>query len=168
MPELTFVFSDGERVAVAARSGETILQAARRHALALSSDCEVGDCQTCRASLLSGTVAYDPLATSSLTAQEMQAGEVLTCIAAAGGDLALRLPYERGRLMPAKPFRVRIEALERLGPTVMRVRANSLGLKPLAFLPGQYINVTVPGAGVARSYSMANAPGGRGLDCWCD
>jgi benzoate/toluate 1,2-dioxygenase reductase subunit len=158
MSKITIIFSDGERMVVAARDGEMILQAARRNGLSLSSDCEVGDCQTCRCTILEGTVQYDAFATTSLTDEEMEAGEVLTCIAAAEGDLALSMPYERLRLIPAKPSSMRIEALERLGASVVRLTARSLSLKPLAFLPGQYVNVRVPGTTAMRSYSMARPP----------
>lgn len=160
MPAVTIVFADAERITIEARVGEMLLAAAHRNGLALSSDREVGDCQTCRCTILSGDVAYDELATTSLTSEEMAAGEVLTCIGAADGDVTLRMPYERARLMPAKPFSMRIEALEPLGASVMRLRAQTLGLKPLAFLPGQYVNVKIPGGAVTRSYSMANAPSG--------
>ncbi|MFG1350245.1 FAD-binding oxidoreductase [Xanthobacter autotrophicus] len=160
MPNVTIVFADGERTEIKARSGEMILQAARRNGLALSSDCEVGDCQTCRCTILDGAVEYDELATTSLTTAEMESGEVLTCVAAADGDVTLRMPYERTRLLPAKPFSLRIETLERLGAGVVRLRGQTLGLKPLAFLSGQYINLKVPGTGATRSYSMANPPSG--------
>ncbi|QTL02677.1 2Fe-2S iron-sulfur cluster binding domain-containing protein [Aquabacter sp. L1I39] len=165
MPDVTFVFADGERTTITARPGEMLLAAARRNGLALSSDCEVGDCQTCRCTRLSGAVELDEFATTSLTDAEMAEGEVLTCVSSAAGDVTLRMPYERTRLLPAKAFSVRIDAVERLGPSVVRLRTRTLGLKPLVFLPGQYINVKVPGAGVMRSYSMSNAPSGeRSLD----
>ena len=165
MPDVTFVFADGERTTITARTGEMLLAAARRNGLALSSDCEVGDCQTCRCTLLTGDVELDELASTSLTEVEMAEGEVLTCVSAAAGNVTLRMPYERTKLLPAKTFSMRIEALERLGPSVVRLTARTLGLKPLAFLPGQYINVKVPGVDVMRSYSMCNAPSGeRSLD----
>jgi len=158
MPTLTFIFADGETVSVPSRTGETILQAARRGGLGLSSDCEVGDCQTCRCNIRVGEVDYDELATVSLTDAEMRAGETLACVAEAAGDVTLQMPYERGRLIPAKPFSMRIEAAEQVAAGTVRLRAQTLGLKPVQFLPGQYVNVTVPGSGAVRSYSMASAP----------
>lgn len=158
MPVVSLVFADGEQIALSARADETILAAARRHGIPLASDCEVGDCQTCRCTLVAGEVDYDPGATVSLTEEETEAGDVLSCVAAAASDVRVKLPYARARLLPARPFSVQVEAVEPLSATVMRLRTRMAGIRPLTFLPGQYVNLTVPGAGVQRAYSMANAP----------
>ncbi len=158
MPVVSLVFADGEQIALSARADETILAAARRHGIPLASDCEVGDCQTCRCTLVEGEVDYDPGATISLTEEETEAGDVLSCVAAAATDARVKLPYARAQLLPARPFSVQVEAVEQLSATVMRLRTRMAGIRPLTFLPGQYVNLTVPGAGVQRAYSMANAP----------
>jgi NAD(P)H-flavin reductase/ferredoxin len=159
MPTITLTFSDGDRVAVVAKSGETILAAARRAGIPLSSDCEVGDCQTCRASCLAGDIEYDELASISLNQSEVDNGEILPCVAMAASDLDIRIPYDRGKLVAAKPFSIKIEAIERLSGSVIAIKARTLGLAPLEFLPGQYVHLQVPGTSEWRSYSMANAPG---------
>jgi ferredoxin len=56
MPTMTLSFADGDRAVFAAKSGETILTAARRAGVTISSDCEIGDCQTCRATCLAGEI----------------------------------------------------------------------------------------------------------------
>jgi ferredoxin len=104
MPKLTLVFADGDISSVDVRSDETLLAAARRNGVSVVSDCEVGDCQTCHARILAGSVEYDEYATISLSADEVAAGEVLTCVATAPSDVTVQLPYERGHLLPAKPF----------------------------------------------------------------
>ena len=68
-----------------------------------------------------------------------------------------RLPYERGQLVPAKKFSIKVEEVRRLSASVVGVSARILGLAPLRFLPGQYANLQVPGTSRWRSYSMANA-----------
>lgn len=159
MPTLTLSFADGDCVRIPARSGETILTAARRGGIALSSDCEVGDCQTCRASCHGGELEYDEAATVSLSQEEIDAGEILPCVAIAVSDVQIRLPYDRAKLIPAKPFSLKVESVERLSASVVGVRCKALGLSPIKFLPGQYVNLQVPGTTQWRSYSMANAPG---------
>ncbi len=158
MPRLTLIFADGDTVSLDAKPDEPLLQAAKRQGLALSSDCEVGDCQTCRARIVGGEVEYDEYATVSLSRDEIAAGEVLTCVASAVRDVAIRLPYARGALLSARPFTLRVEQVERHGAAVIRLQGKSLGLKPIGFLPGQYVNLRVPGTDHWRSYSMANAP----------
>ena len=159
MPKLTLRFADGDAAEVAVRSDESLLAAARRAGISLASDCEVGDCQTCRARIVSGEAVYDEYATISLTQDEVDAGEVLTCVATAEDDIAVQLPYERAHLLPAKPFTLKVVSTKRLCDSVMRLSVLGTGRSPLAFLPGQYVNLKVPGTDQPRSYSMANAPG---------
>lgn len=158
MPTITLQFEDGDRVSLPAKSGEPVLVAARRAGIPLSSDCEVGDCQTCRATCVAGDIEYDELATVSLSQSEIDAGEILPCVASAATDLEIRMPYERGKLVLAKPFSIKVEEVRRLSASVVCVTARMLGLSPLKFLPGQYVNLQVPGTSEWRSYSMANAP----------
>ncbi|WP_429932915.1 2Fe-2S iron-sulfur cluster-binding protein [Agrobacterium vitis] len=159
MTKIVVNFADGETVSIASKIGETLLECARRHGLALSADCEVGDCQTCRARVIKGGVEYDPYASISLSEAEMEQGEVLLCVAEAVGDVSIQLPYKREALIVPKPFGFRLTALEWLNDSVVRLTGRVSGLKPLNFLPGQYVNIAIPGSGQTRSYSMANAPG---------
>jgi ferredoxin-NADP reductase/ferredoxin len=157
MPTITLTFADGDRVRVTSKAGETILAAARRAGVPLSSDCEVGDCQTCRATCLAGEIEYDEFSSISLSPDEIDSGDILPCVATAATDLEVRIPYERGRLVPAKKFSIKIEQIRRLSASVVGVTARMLGLAPLKFLPGQYTNLQVPGTAQWRAYSMANA-----------
>lgn len=157
MPTISLSFADGDRTTFAAKTGETLLAAARRAGISLSSDCEIGDCQTCRATCLAGEIAYDEGASISLSDSEVQAGEILPCVVMAVTDLELRVPYERAKLVAAKPFSIKLEAISRLSASVVGVSARMLGLTPLKFLPGQYAHLQVPGTSEWRSYSMANA-----------
>jgi NAD(P)H-flavin reductase/ferredoxin len=159
MPTITLTFADRDRVDIVSKDEETILAAARRAGLALSSDCEVGDCQTCRASCLAGEIVYDEMASISLNQDEVDRGEILPCVATAATDLEVRLPYDRGKLITAKPFSFKVEGVRRLSESVVGVTGRMLGLAPLKFLSGQYVNLQVPGTPVWRSYSMASMPG---------
>lgn len=159
MPTLFLSFADGDCVRIEAKPSETVLVAARRAGIPLSSDCEVGDCQTCRATCFGGDLDYEDGASVSLSRQEIDAGEMLPCVASARTDVRIRLPYERGKLIPAKPFSMKIESIERLSASVVRVVTRTIGLSPIRFLPGQYVNLQVPGTTHWRSYSMANSPG---------
>ncbi|WP_158671018.1 FAD-binding oxidoreductase [Bradyrhizobium guangdongense] len=158
MPTISLEFLDGERATFPAKSGETLLAAARRAGIRLSSDCEIGDCQTCRATCLSGEIEYDEFASISLSQSEVEAGEILPCVVTAATDIEFRVPYERSKLVAAKPFSIKVEAVKRLSASVVSVSARMLGLAPLKFLPGQYVHLQVPGTSQWRSYSMANAP----------
>jgi NAD(P)H-flavin reductase/ferredoxin len=164
MPKLTLVFADGDASCVDVRSGETLLAAARRNGVSLASDCEVGDCQTCHARVAAGDVEYDEYATISLSTDEVAAGEVLTCVATATSDVTVQLPYERGHLLPAKPFTMKVQSVTRVCESVVRLSARVTARTPLVFLPGQYVNLKIPGTDQWRSYSMANAASADGFE----
>lgn len=159
MPVISLSFADGDRVAFPAKRHETLLVAARRAGIPLSSDCETGDCQTCRATCVSGEIEHEEFASISLIESEVLAGEILPCVVMAATDLDIYVPYERAKLIAAKSFSIKVEAIKRLSETVLSVSTRMLGLTSLKFLPGQYAHLQVPGTSVWRSYSMANAPG---------
>ena len=159
MPTITLTFADGDCLCILGKEGETILAAARRAGIGLSSDCEVGDCQTCRASCRSGEVEYDELSSISLSQEEADSGEILPCVAIAKTDVEIDLPYERSHLIPARQFSFKVADIRPLSASVAGVVGRMIGPTALKFLPGQYINLQVPGTSEWRSYSMANAPG---------
>jgi benzoate/toluate 1,2-dioxygenase reductase subunit len=158
MAKIKFVFADGDCAMLDSAADESILAAARRQHLLLASDCEVGDCQTCRASLCAGTVGYDEFASISLTSEEIMAGAILPCVAVPQSDVVVRLPYARIQRLPARAWPMRVAAVERLCASAVRLRGKVLGLSPLNFCPDQYLDLGVPGSSAAGSYSMASAP----------
>jgi ferredoxin len=108
MPTITLSFAEGDCLRIPGKEGETILAAARRTGIGRSSDCEVGDCQTCRASCRSGEVECDELSSISLSQEETDSGEILPCVAIAKTDVQIDLPYERAHLIPARQFLSRL------------------------------------------------------------
>jgi NAD(P)H-flavin reductase/ferredoxin len=154
--ELTF--SDGERFTFDARAGETVLAAARRRGLGLASDCESGECQTCRGTLKHGAVDYPDGLEISLTDADRAAGAVLCCVGAPNGDLVVELPYTRASLLPVKTAYLSVTAVERLCASAVALRGTLMRNAKLDFYAGQYVNLTVPGTSQQRAYSMANPP----------
>jgi NAD(P)H-flavin reductase/ferredoxin len=151
-------FSDGERFTIDARADETVLAAARRHGLALASDCESGECQTCRGTLRSGAVSYPDGLEISLTEPDLAAGAALCCVATPRGDLVVALPYNRASLLPVTTAYLSVTAVERLCASAVALRGKLMRNAKLAFYAGQYVNLTVPGTTHQRAYSMANPP----------
>ncbi|MGN6460903.1 MAG: FAD-binding oxidoreductase [Pseudolabrys sp.] len=158
MPQVTLIFSDGERKRFEAPSDKPILAAAKSAGIALASDCEIGDCQTCKAHLKSGSVEFDELAFITLDDDEIEGGAVLTCVSMAQEDVEIELPYVRGHLIPEKKYAMKVTAVETLSPTTARLRGELPRNATFAFHPGQYVNIHVPGSGALRSYSMASDP----------
>lgn len=159
MTKITFRFSDGEQATIDSTGDTTILEAAYAADLPLSKDCEVGDCQTCRATLTSGEIEVDEFAYITLEDDEIDAGEILMCVSRPCEDVAVQLPYERISLVRQRRLKVEIEELSKLCETTVSLTLRQLTQTDFTFQPGQYVSISVPGSKETRSFSMANAPG---------
>ena len=71
----------------AVRSGQTVLEAAEEHGVAIPSSCRQGQCGTCKTKLLQGTVRMD--ADEGLDPDSRAQGFVLTCVGHADGFVKL-------------------------------------------------------------------------------
>jgi phthalate 4,5-dioxygenase reductase subunit len=67
---------------VAVPVGMTILEALRRHGLAVPSSCESGTCGTCRTGLVAGEVDHRDL----VLADDERAGNIMVCVSRARSD----------------------------------------------------------------------------------
>lgn len=144
---------------VAARAGETLLEAGLRAGLALPYDCRAGGCGVCVCTVLGGRVDHGNFQPAALTEAMRARGQALMCCATALEDLELEV--DQGTLTDAAAamprHRARIERIERLAPDVMRLWLVLPGGERLAFAAGQYINIVLED-GVRRAFSFANPP----------
>lgn len=140
-----------------AAEGESLLDAALRQHITLDYSCRTGRCSTCRSRVSPGTTV--PLRDETgLSAAEQAEGYVLTCVRGACSDVLLDIEDLGDVTLPdPKTVPCRIHALDKLSHDVVRVVLRTPPATPLAFLPGQYIDV-IGAAGLRRSYSVANAP----------
>jgi CDP-4-dehydro-6-deoxyglucose reductase len=140
------------------QADETILAAGIRQGISLPHGCQDGACGSCKCRKLSGTVTMRQHQSKALSAEEEQAGYILTCCATAGSDVVLesRQVAEAGAF-PVRKMPVRVAALTRLSDDVIVLRLQLPAGEPLQFHAGQYIEFILRD-GARRSYSMANAP----------
>lgn len=129
-----------------AAPGESVLDALLRHGVAVSNSCRMGTCQSCLLRAASGPIPE--AAQRGLKSTLVEQGYFLSCVCRPEGDLVLE--PAGGLDVPAE-----IAALERLSPTVLRVRIRTGA--PLTYRPGQYITLQRED-GLARSYSLASLP----------
>lgn len=153
-------FEDGVTRFVECRAGEKVLDAAFRNKINLPMDCSDGVCGTCKCRAESGS--YDlggDYIDDALTEDEAAAGLVLTCQMTVSSDCVLAVP------VPAASCKT---GQQRLTATVARIEPHhdaavvlelDIDGPPPAFLPGQYVNIDVPGSTASRSYSFCTAPG---------
>ncbi|MEO8143296.1 MAG: CDP-6-deoxy-delta-3,4-glucoseen reductase [Betaproteobacteria bacterium] len=146
-----------ERI-VAARAGETLLDAGLREGLPMPFECRNGGCGVCKASLLRGEVRLQPYQESVLTAAERAAGKTLLCCAEPLSDVEIDyVPLAGAKALPVRQYVARVARLEPLAADVMRVCLRLEGGAALRFHAGQYINVLLAD-GAKRSFSFATAP----------
>jgi len=156
-------FEDGVTRFVDCKKGEKVLDAAFRNKINLPMDCSDGVCGTCKCRAESG--AYDlgeDFIEDALTEDEAAEGLVLTCQMVPSSDCVLSVPAAAASCKTGQ---------QSFAATVARIEPHHDAAVVLelavddapAFLPGQYVNIDVPGSGGHRSYSFSTAPGERSL-----
>jgi len=146
---------------------ETVLNGAFRQGLMLMHGCKEGQCSACKSFLLDGEVDLDRYSTFALPDFEEQEGWTLLCRAHALTDLEVELiNFDEEMLrsgLPVREARARVEAVEPLTHDIRRVVLSLIEPEELEFHPGQYMDISIPGAnGEHRSFSMANLPSDKG------
>lgn len=151
-------FEDGVTRVIDCDADEKVTDAAFRQKINIPMDCRDGVCGTCKCFAEKGEYELEFYMDEAMTEEEAEEGYVLTCQMTPESDCVIRVP--------ASSLVCKTGA-ETLGGTVAgvdRLSETSFGLrvtldKPMGFLPGQYVNVSVPGADAHRSYSFSSAPG---------
>jgi benzoate/toluate 1,2-dioxygenase reductase subunit len=151
-------FEDGVTRVIQCDDDEKVTDAAFRQKINLPMDCRDGVCGTCKCFAEKGENELEFYMDESMSDEEAERGYVLTCQMIPESDCVLRVPASSA-LCKTAPEAVEGEVLG-----LDRLSETSFGLsvklaRPIGFLPGQYVNVTVPGTGVHRSYSFSSAPG---------
>jgi len=151
-------FEDGVTRVIQCDDDEKVTDAAFRQKINLPMDCRDGVCGTCKCFAEKGEYELEFYMDESMSEEEAEQGYVLTCQMIPESDCVLRVPASSAVCKTApEAVAGAVAGVDRLSETsfALRVTLN----KPVNFLPGQYVNVTVPGTGKHRSYSFSSAPG---------
>ncbi|MEH3023977.1 MAG: benzoate 1,2-dioxygenase electron transfer component BenC [Pseudomonas oryzihabitans] len=156
---LALTFEDGVTRFIDCNPGETVLDAAYRQRINLPMDCSDGVCGTCKCHCEKGDYALGGgYLEEALSASEAAEGQVLTCQMTVTSDCVLRVPVPAARCKTGlATYQASVAALETLGDAAVTLRL-TLDRAP-DFLPGQYMNLEVPGSGQTRAYSFSSLPG---------
>lgn len=161
---ITLLFSDGVSHRLDVPEGGNLVEAAQSAGLNLLTDCSNGQCGTCTAQLLSGSVEMDDYDSSVLPDDDRASGTVLPCVCRATAPCAIEFPYDSTEALAeeAPPIAGEILAIHQVAAEVVQLDV-SIG-EPLAFEPGQYVRIQPEGTEIVRSYSMANPPNSDHLE----
>ena len=155
---ITLKFRGGAEERIDVADGETVLAAAMRAGLPLVHQCQSGSCGTCIAHLVSGSTTTVPGRALALLPGEMEDGYRLTCSSRAAGGAVLEFDYPRSLLEGPGPriLRARVDELDWVTRSVMRLGIEISDAAEFVFDAGQYVRIRVPQSDAWRSYSMAS------------
>lgn len=151
-------FEDGVTRFIDSNATETVADAAYRQGINIPLDCRDGACGTCKCFAEAGR--YDlgeEYIDDALTAQEAAEGFVLTCQMRAQSDCVVRVPASSDvcKTQQSK-YEATISAVQQLSDSTIALKVKGQALSQLAFLPGQYVNLQVPGSEQTRAYSFSS------------
>ena len=160
---ITLLFADGVTRAHDAAPGQKLLDVAQAMGLSLLTDCANGQCGTCVAQCVSGSMALDDYDPGVLPDDEREDGAILCCVARVQGPAVIELPYDAseasGEEAPGQSGQV--VSVTAVAPDIVALTVEVP--QAVHFLPGQYVRLQPEGVAQPRSYSMANASGATTL-----
>ena len=152
-------FEDGVTRFITCRDDQTVADASYRQRINIPLDCRDGACGTCKALCESGNYDGGTYIDDALPPDEAAAGYVLPCSMRPRSDLVLQIASTSDvAKTQAATYSGTLTRLDRLSATTVALGVEIPNRAELAFLPGQYVNIAVPGTDQTRSYSFSNSP----------
>jgi NAD(P)H-flavin reductase/ferredoxin len=139
---------------------ESVLDAAFRQGYSLAHGCREGQCSACKCFLIEGDVALKPYSNFALSDSEESSGYSLMCRAMPEQDVVIELlHYDPDNYRLENPIQDGVAVVDAIEPLTQDITRLVLTVD-LHFLPGQYIDIWVPGTDgeARRSFSIANLP----------
>lgn len=138
----------------------------------LLSSCHEGGCATCKAECLEGDYELGRCSVQALPPDEEEASVVLLCQTFPRSDLVVKVPYTFERISFQKvntDWRGEIVAIEKIASNVAKLQIapkdpGNGETVPIPFVPGQYLDIGIPGTEASRCYSMATIDDDPRLD----
>ena len=156
-------FEDGITRFITCNENEKLSDAAYRQKVNIPLDCRDGACGTCRGFCESGS--YDMPESGyiedALEPEDAARGYILACQCKPTSDCVVRIPATSESCKSgAATFAGKVAAVEHLSASTITFAIDLDEASP-DFLPGQYVNVGIPGTALTRSYSFSSAPGAK-------
>ncbi|MEJ8278186.1 benzoate 1,2-dioxygenase electron transfer component BenC [Pseudonocardia spirodelae] len=152
-------FEDGVTRFIDCRENQSVADASYRSRINIPVDCSDGACGTCKAFCESGSYDGGSYLEDALSDDEAEQGYLLACQASPRSDMVVQIATTSAVAKTAAATHTgTVTAVNRLSDTTVDLRIEIEQRDKLAFLPGQYVNIAVPGTEVTRSYSFSNGP----------
>lgn len=156
--QIALNFEDGVTRFIEAAGHETVADAAYRQGINIPLDCRDGACGTCKCKAESGRYDLgDNFIEDALSEDEIAEGYVLTCQMRAESDCVIRIPASSQLCKTEQAsFEAAISDVRQLSASTIALSIKGESLSRLVFLPGQYVNLKVPGSEQSRAYSFSS------------
>jgi len=154
-------FEDGATRFIECNNSEKVLDAAYRNKINLPMDCSDGVCGTCKCRCEQGEYDLgDEYLEDALSEAEAGEGMVLTCQMVPSSDcvIAVPVPSSACKVKPAE-YSGEVSSVDLVSDSTIILKLKLDKPEALGFLPGQYVNLTVPGTDERRSYSFSSKVG---------
>lgn len=157
-------FEDGITRFISCNDNEKLSDAAYRQKINIPLDCRDGACGTCRGFCESGQ--YDMPESSyiedALEPADAAKGYILACQMKPKSDCVVQIPASSASCkIAASEYKTTIAEVQTVSDSTISFSLQLDRPEDLDFLPGQYVNVTIPGTSLTRSYSFSSAPGAK-------
>lgn len=136
---------------------QSMLDAFLRAGVWMPNSCNQGTCGTCKLRVVDGDVDHGDSPADTLTAEEREAGLALACQARLRSDSVVETlggAVGGGITHPLRDLTATVLSNDEIARDTRRLLLELP--EPLAFHPGQYVELTVPGTQLRRQYSLAN------------
>ena len=155
--QIALNFEDGVTRFIEATGNETVADAAYRQGVNIPLDCRDGACGTCKCRAEFGRYDLgDNFIEDALSEDEIAEGYVLTCQMRAESDCVISVPASSLVCkIEQSSYQGSISGLEQLSKSTIALSIKGESLTRLSFLPGQYVNLSVPGTEHSRAYSFS-------------
>jgi benzoate/toluate 1,2-dioxygenase reductase subunit len=155
-------FEDGVTRFIECRPDETIADASYRVGINIPLDCRDGVCGTCKCRVEAGEYDRGSYLEDALTEEEAAEGLALACQTRPRTDLVVAIAASSAACKTGgQTYCARLHSVDRLSGTTIAFSLDRTD--QFTFLPGQYVNVLVPGTDQRRSYSFSSPPGAEAL-----
>ncbi len=140
---------------------QTVLRAAAEQGITLMHGCKEGQCASCKSFVLEGEdIELDKYSTFALPDFELDEGFTLLCRAHVFEDVTIELlNYDEEMLRAGHPIQEAVAEVvsnEHVTHDMRHLVLKLIEPTEIAFWPGQYVDIAIPGTEETRSFSMAN------------
>ena len=158
MYKVALNFEDGVTRFITTLPMETVADAAYRSGLNIPLDCRDGACGTCKCHCESGSYEMDGYIDDALSDQEAEQQFVLTCRMIPESDCVVTVPASSEVCVRSQQADVhaKLTDINRLSESTLSFTVAGDQVRAMHFLPGQYVNVQVPGTDQSRAYSFSS------------